>query len=250
MRASQIRKIILPVFTSLISLLVFVGCSKRYQLGHESFPHEGSPEGAVVSMYFNENGNFFIADSDGKPLKAKPMSFSCLLKSVDRSKPGWIKLLGSYSVFQIEKNNSVLLCNKELLCIEGRVGNNPGQAVFSANYDGDSNKIFFANALGEKVEVVGPYMGATTAKSSDTKAMGWKVDQKRLKPFDELIENNNLSAPDEIKMLNTFIVFEIRGSRKLSIWNPFLRRWIVTCVDGLLTCSPRADGSCPGSCSE
>lgn len=250
MKASKKKKTFLPVFATLISLLVLAGCSKRHKLTVEPFSHEGNPQGAEVTMYFNEKGEFFITDCDGKPVKIRPNTFSSLPTIADQSKPGWIKLLGSFTLFQIKKNHSILLCDQELRCLQGSIADKPGQAVLSINYDKDSNRLFIADANGEEVMAAGNYLGAAIAKFSKTDAKSGKASQTMLKSLDDLIEKAEISTTDEIRMLESFIAFKVRGSYLCAIWLPAKRKLIYTCIDANnRICSPNNLGKCPrGNC--
>jgi hypothetical protein len=253
MKASQISKKFIPVPAALIVLCMLFGCFHRDELlPAKPFPHEGKPQGAEVTLYFNARGDFFVDDKDGNPVAIKPIPFSELLTIADKKTSGWIELLGSYTIFQVNKGSRVFLCDKEYECIEGLAEGKSGQAVFSVNYDRDANELFIADRHAERVDEALKASGKLDNKSKLDSSMISEMKQGKLEPFTYLIEHTDLSSADRIKALRTFLIFRIRGSYICGFCDPNSGFCYYGCMDsGGYICGFDYPGHCPdGLCPQ
>jgi hypothetical protein len=218
MKGLHLKMAVWVVSFIFVGLFLFVGCCRLPYKPVRAFPAP-VPENAKVSINFNEDGEFFIADQKGEAISVKPIHFDTLLETADKADPGWIDVLGSFALYQVKEERNVWLCDKDFQCIEGQVEDENDGAVFSLNYDG--RKLFFASASGKELTV------------------------KDLKPFVSLVQDTYLRSKIGIKTLDTFTIYIVKGSKKLLIYSPITNSCLCVCVHSDWTTSGCVNGGCP-----
>ena len=246
MRGSHFTKAVLLFSFILLGLFLLAGCCGIFYKPAKPFSYEKIPEKSVVSMNFNAKGRYFVADKDGEAVRPEKISFESLLTKANKRQPEWIKVLGNYTLFQINEGSKVWLCDKELQCVEGRLGGKAGkETVFSLNY-GDDGKMFFADRDGNQLEADGKGLKALTNTSTSAVAQDDGARQQKLRQFTSLVEENDFIKKDGIKTLNSFVVYKVKGSH-LFVWRPSNTSSVYVCCidDNHQICGFQPNGQCP-----
>lgn len=155
-------------------------------------------EGSILTLHYNAWGKLFLADEKGTPVKTWPIPFSNLLNNANMKESEWIAPLGIFKVFR-RNNRCISICNEELQCADICMDEKAKSAVFSMNYDG--NSIFLADESGVR------------------------IGNDNMRPLHLIIQKDDLSKKNQIKLLNGFSVYKIKGSEQIS--------W---CIDGSNIC--------------
>lgn len=188
-----IKKRVLIIAGIMIGLIGIVGCSHQPYKPVRQFPAP-TPKNAKVSLNFNSEGRFFIADEYGEAVKAQIVPFAKILKKSSPEETESLEVLGSYALYRIGNNGKVLLCDNTFECAVGSIKEKSKDAVFSINFDG--KKLFLADTKGEK------------------------IDPKNLSPFASLIKQTEFRNKMGIKTLNNLTIYKMKGSIKLSGCSP------------------------------
>ena len=246
MKALKVKKTLFPVTAILIGLFVLCGCLKMHTVDIKPIPPEVIPKNATVSIYFDAKGDLVMVDKDGNPIKSHPIPFPSLLNNADTKESGWIKLLGSYSLFKINENSQIWLCDKELQCVETQVKLKSRKAIFGLSYNSDTGNVFISDTKGEMVEMVAKDIAAATDKSQYPKTMGTKMGRGKLRAFTDLIESTDFSSVKEIRMIRSFMLFKVKGSHMFADFDPNTGSVSFACIDYRgHTCAPTSPTTCP-----